>query len=413
MIIVDTALKKRQEEGNPVRVAVVGAGFIGKSVAHQIENYVTGMRIVALSNRTLSKAEQALRQAGISEIDTVESVTQLDESISKGRHAITDNSLLLCQAEGIDAIIEATSDIEFTAHLAVNAIENNKNIVLMNADTDATVGPILKVYANRAGVVISATDGDQPGSMMNLYRFVKSIGYKPVLIGNMKGLQDFYRTPETQKEFCAIHGLSPKMATSFADGTKISMENTLVANATGFKVGRRGMYGPKCDHVDEAKDLFSVDRLLEGGIVDYILGARPGPGVFVLGYDENPQRIPYMRYYKLGDGPLYVFYTPYHLASLEVPLTAARGVLFNDAAVAPIGGPVCDVMTAAITCYGMIENTSTCQKENLLLMGLSEGCCLKRNIPKDQPITNADVEIPEGRIIDKLRAEQDAHFQSS
>jgi predicted homoserine dehydrogenase-like protein len=172
--------------------------------------------------------------------------------------------------------------------------------------------------------------------MMNLYRFVKAIGYKPVLIGNMKGLQDFYRTPETQKNFASMHGLSPKMATSFADGTKISMENTLVANATGFGVGKRGMFGPKCSHVDEAKGLFSLDMLLKGGKVDYILGAQPGPGVFVLGYDDNPKRQPYMRYYKLGDGPLYVFYTPYHLASLEVPLTAARAVLFHDAAVAPL-----------------------------------------------------------------------------
>jgi predicted homoserine dehydrogenase-like protein len=427
MIIVDSALKKRQEEGNPFRVAVVGAGFIGKSVVHQIENYVTGMRLVALSNRTLSKAEQAMRLAGVREIDTVENVTQLEESIAKGRHAITDNAMLLCEADGIDVIIEATSDVEFTANLAVRAIENKKNIVLMNADCDATVGPILKVKADRAGVVISATDGDQPGSMMNLYRFVKSIGYKPVLIGNMKGFQDLYRTPDTQKEFAAMYGLSPRMATSFADGTKISMENTLVANATGFGVGKRGMYGPRCEHVDGAKNLFSVERLLEGGIVDYVLGAKPGPGVFVLGYDENPQRIPYMRYYKLGDGPLYVFYTPYHLASLEVPLTAARGVLFNDAAVTPLGGPVCDVMTAAkrdlkadevldgiggFTCYGMIENASTCRSENLLLMGLSEGCRLKRDIQKDQAITNADIEKPQGRLIDKLRAEQDAYFST-
>lgn len=428
MIIVDKALEKRHAEGNPVKVAVVGAGFIGSGVAHQIVNYMIGMRLVALCNRTLSKAEQALRKAGVHEITKVENAAQLKDSVSNGHYAITDNATLLCEEEGIDVIIEATSDLEFTAHLAANAIENRKNIVLMNADCDATIGPILKVRADRAGVTISATDGDQPGAMMNLYRFVKSIGYKPVLIGNMKGLQDFYRTPETQKEFAKIHGLSPKMATSFADGTKISMENTLVANATGFRVGKRGMFGPKCNHVDEAKNLFSLDRLMQGGIVDYILGAQPGPGVFVLGYDGNPQRIPYMRYYKLGDGPLYVFYTPYHLASLEVPLTAARVVLFNDAAVAPIGAAVCDVMTVAkrdlkageildgiggFTCYGMIENSSTVKSENLLLMGLSEGCRLKRDILRDQAITNADVKKPEGRLIDKLRAEQDAHFQSS
>ena len=426
MIIIDKALENRHKEGNPIRVALVGAGFMGRGITLQIEKYVRGMELVAISNRTITKARDAYQEAGVDVINTVKTVAQLEESISTSHRAITDNPDLLCQANGIDAIIEATSDLEFSAHVAIKAIENKKNLVLMNADCDATVGPILKVYADRAEVTISGTDGDQPGSMMNLYRFVKSIGYKPVLIGNMKGLQDFYRTPETQKNFAAIHGLSPQMATSFADGTKISMENTLVANATGFGVGKRGMFGPKCEHVDEAKNVFPLDRLLEGGIVDYILGAQPGPGVFVLGYDVNPKRIPYMRYYKLGDGPLYVFYTPYHLASLEVPLTAARGVLFNDAAVSPIGGPVCDVMTLAkrdlktgevldgiggFTCYGMIENSSTCRSENLLLMGLSEGCRLKREIPKDHAITNEDVEKAEGRLIDKLRAEQETHFR--
>jgi len=426
MIIVDKALENRYREGNPIKVALIGAGFIGHGIAHQIEKYVKGMELTVISNRTIAKAKHAFEESGVEKIEMVNTVTQLEEAISKGRRAITDNPDLPCQARGVEAIIEATSDVEFSAHVAMEAIRNKKNIVLMNADCDATVGPILKVYADQAGVIISATDGDQPGTMMNLYRFVNAIGYKPVLVGNMKGLQDFYRTPETQKAFAAMSGLSPRMATSFADGTKISMENTLVANATGFGVGKRGMFGPKCNHVDQAKDLFSVDMLLERGLVDYILGAQPGPGVFVLGYDKNPKRIPYMRYYKLGEGPLYVFYTPYHLASLEVPLTVARGVLFNDAAVSPIGGSVCDVITIAkrdlkagevldgiggFTCYGMIENSSTCKTENLLLMGLSEGCTLIRDIPKDGVITNADVEKPKGRLIDRLRAEQDAHFK--
>jgi predicted homoserine dehydrogenase-like protein len=429
MIILDTALAKREEEGRPIRVGLVGSGFIGYSVAFQIVNHVKGMRLVAIANRTLSKAEKAFRDSGVTEFARVESVTKLQNAIASNGHAITDDALLLCQAEGIDVIIEATTDMEFSAKVALNAINHGKHIVVMNADLDATVGPILKVYADRAGVIITATDGDQPGTMMNLYRWVRSIGYKPVLLGNIKGLQDFYRTPDTQKEFAERIGLSPKMATSFADGTKISMENTLVANATGFGVGTRGMYGPRCKSVNEARDLFPLERLLDerGGIVDYILGAEPGPGVFVLGYDENPIRKRYMSYYKLGDGPLYVFYTPYHLASWEVPLTAARAVLFQDAAVSPLGGPVCDVLTVAkkdlkagdvldgiggFTSYGMIDNAETCRQENLLLMGLSEGCRLKRDIPKDQAITKADVERPEGRLVDKLREEQEAFFNA-
>jgi len=430
MIILDTALQKRHEEGNPIRVGLVGAGFMGRSVALQIINHVPGMRLVAMANRTLSKAKNALIDAGVSAIDTVEKVEQLEDSFAKGHHAITEDPLIFCKAECIDVIIEATSDVEFTAHLAMNAINYKKHMVMMNADLDATVGPILKVYADRAGVVMSGTDGDQPGSMMNLFRWVKTIGFNPVLLGNIKGMQDFYRTPETQREFAAKLGYSSKLATSFADGTKISFENALVANATGFGVGTRGMYGPKCKHVNEAKDLFPLDKILKegGGIVDYILGAEPGPGVFVLGFNEDPKRKPYMSYYKLGDGPLYVFYTPYHLASWEVPLTAARAVLFQDAAVTPIAGPVCDVITLAkrdlkagevldgiggFTTYGTIENADVCQKENLLVVGLSEGCRLKHDLQKDQVITITDIEWPEGRLIDKLRAEQNAHFISS
>jgi predicted homoserine dehydrogenase-like protein len=185
------------------------------------------------------------------------------------------------------------------------------------------------------------------------------------------------------------------------------------------------MYGPRCAEVKEALTLFPIEELLNGGLVDYILGAEPGPGVFVLGYNEHPIKQQYLTYLKMGDGPLYVFYTPYHLCHLEVPLTAARAVLFQDAAVAPLGAPVCEVLTVAkrdlktgevldgiggFTCYGTIENADVCQVENLLPMGLSQGCRLKRDLAKDQAITYADVEIPDGRLSDKLRAEQQAYF---
>jgi predicted homoserine dehydrogenase-like protein len=383
------------------------------------------MRLVAISNRTLSRAERAYREAGVDSIKKVDTVSKLEASIARGHYAITDDAFLLCEAEGIDAIIEATGAVEFSAHVATRAIANHKHIILMNAELDATVGPILKVYADRAGVVITDADGDQPGVMMNLFRFVRTIGYEPVLVGNIKGLQDHYRTPETQKAFAAKHSITPQMATSFADGTKISMENAVVANATGYKVGKRGMYGPECSHVREAANLFPADQMLNGGLVDYILGAEPSPGVFVLGNNEHPNRQHYMKHFKMGDGPLYVFYTPYHLPHLEVPLTAARAVLFQDAAVTPLAGPVCDVITVAkrdleagevldgiggFTCYGMIDNSDVCKAENLLPMGLSEECRLIRDILKDEAITYADVELPTDRLCDKLRAEQDALF---
>src|SRR4030066_778228 len=411
MIIVDKALELRQKEGKPVRVAMTGAGYMGRGIALQIEQYVTGMSLVAIANRTLSPAGGACREAGAESIRHVKTVGQLEETIAQGGHAITDDVLMMCQAEGVDAVIEATGDVEWSAHVALAAINNRKHIILRNAELDATVGPILKVYADRAGVIFTTADGDQPGVMMNLLRFVKTIGYNPVLAGNIKRLQDYYRTPETQKGFAAQHNITPQMATSFADGTKISMENAVVANASGFKVGVRGMYGPRCNHVSEAVKLFPPDQMMNGGLVDYILGAEPGPGVFILGYNDHPVRQSYMRYFKMGEGPLYVFYTPYHLPPMEVPITVARAVLFGDATAAPLGRPVVDVLTLAkcdlragavldgiggFTCYGVAENSAVCRDQALLPMGLSEGCRLKRDVPKDQAITYEDVELPSG-----------------
>ncbi len=427
MIIVDSELERREQNGNPIRVAMVGAGYMGRGIALQIEQYITGMSLVAIANRTPSAAIKAYQDAGANPIESVENIDQLETAIAAGHPAVTDDAMLICEAEGVDVVIEATGDVEHSAHVAMKAIENQKHLVLMNAELDATVGPILKVDADRAGVVITNADGDQPGVMMNLYRFVKSIGYQPVLAGNIKGLQDYYRTPETQKGFASEHHITPQMATSFADGTKISMENAIVANATDFRVGQRGMYGPRCTHVNETVDLFPMDQLLNGGLVDYILGAEPGPGVFVLGYNTDPIRRDYMKYFKMGDGPLYAFYVPYHLPHLEVPLTAARAVLFKDAAVAPLGAPVCDVITVTkrdlkageildgiggFTCYGMIENSEICQSDNLLPMGLSEDCTIKRDISKDQVITYEDVNVPEGRLCVRLREEQNTYFSS-
>jgi len=425
MIIVDSALRKRHEQNDPVRVGLVGAGYMGRGIALQIVGSMPGMELVAISNRTLAKAEWAYEQAGLESYRRVETVAEMEETISRGRCAVTEDAMLLCEAGGIDVIIEATGEVEFGAGIALSAIENGKHLVLMNAELDALVGPLLKVYADRAGVVYTNTDGDQPGEVMNLFRFVQGIGCTPVLAGNIKGMLDPYRTPETQKGFAEANKQGVKMVTSFADGTKLSMEQAVIANATGFRVGRRGMYGPACSHATEATNLFPIDELMNGGLVDYILGAEPGPGVFVLAYDENPVRQQYMNYFKMGDGPLYAFYTPYHLPHIEAPLTAARAVLFGDAAIAPLGDPVCQVLTVAkrdlkagdvldgiggFTVYGVIDNASTVHAEGLLPMSLADGCTLRTDLPKDTAVRYADVVVPESRLCDALHAEQEERF---
>jgi len=429
MIIVDRALEKKHLEGNPVRVAMVGAGFMGRGIALQISTVVQGMELVAISNRHLDGAKRAYSEAGIEKVKVVNTVTQLEKTIERDQYAITENPMLLCQAEGIDAIIEVTGDVEFGAQVVLKAIENRKHIVTMNAELDGTVGPILKVYADKAGVVLTGSDGDQPGVIMNLYRFVKTIGVKPVLCGNIKGLHDPYRNPTTQEGFARKWGQKPHMVTSFADGTKISFEQAIVANATGMRVGKRGMYGPTVPSgtfIKEVVNCYPSEVLLEGaGIVDYVVGAEPGPGVFVLGTHDHPTQKHYLNLYKLGTGPLYCFYTPYHLCHFEVPNTVARAVLFNDATITPIGAPCVDVITTAkinlkegqvldgmgyYMTYGQCENSDIVNTHNLLPIGLAEGCRLKRDIPKDQVLTYDDVELPEGRLCDKLRAEQNDCF---
>jgi predicted homoserine dehydrogenase-like protein len=428
MIIVDTALEKREKEGRPIRVGIVGAGYMGRGIALQLLARPTGMRLAAISNRTLTKAEQALRNGGANDFKTVCSTAQLEQVVSRGEYAVTEDPLLLCDAANVDVVIDATSDIEYGAHVVVRALEHGKHVVLLNAVMDATIGPILKTYADRKNVVITYTDGDEPGVATNLFRFVKSIGYHPVAAGNLKGLLDPYRTPDTQRAFADRVQQSATMITSFADGTKLSMECTILANSTGLRVGRRGMYGPKCAHVKEALGLFPTEQLLNGGLVDFLIGAEPHTGVFVIGYNDNPINKGYMNFFKMGDGPFYVFYVPFHLPQVQVLNTIARAALFHDATATPLGKPVCEVLTVAkrdlksgevldgiggFTCYGVIDNSEVVQRESLLPMAISDGCRLKREIPKDQPITYADVTVPDGRMCDKLLSEQNQYFAGS
>jgi predicted homoserine dehydrogenase-like protein len=425
VILVDRELARREEAGRPVRVALVGAGAMGRAVALQIVTSVPGMRLAAIANRTLAKAELAYREAGVDEVASVSRVRELEDAIARGRAAVADDPLLLCRSDGIDVVLEATGDVELGARVAVEAITHGKHLVLMNAELDATLGPVLKVRAEQAGVVYTGVDGDEPGVAMNLLRFVRSIGLEPVLAGNVKGFYDPHRTPTTQAAFAEATGQSARMVTSFADGTKLSMEATLVANATGFGVGRRGMYGHRCEHVRDVVQYFDAEELRGRPLVDFVLGAEPGSGAFVVGYGNDARKAPQLRYFKLGDGPLYVFYRPFHLPHLEAPLTVARAALFGDAAVTPLAGPVCEVVTVAkrdlragetldgiggFDCYGAIENAELNSRDGLLPMGLSEGCRLVRDVRMDETIAYADVELPRGRLADALRAEQDAAF---
>lgn len=428
MIILDTALAAREAEGRPVRVAMCGAGFMARGITNQILHSTRGIRLVAIYNRTLQRAVDCYRYAD----ETIAPVTAntqaaLDAAIRDGRPAVTEDPMLLCRSASVDILIDVTGAVEFGAHVVLEAFRNRKHVILMNAELDATLGPILQVYARDAGVILSACDGDQPGVEINLYRFVKGLGLTPRVMGNIKGLQDPYRTPTTQKAFAEKWGQTPSMVTSFADGSKVSFEQAVVANATGMTVAKRGMLAyDHREHVDTLTRRYDIDMLRElGGIVEYVVGAQPGPGIFCLAEHTDPRQQHYLNLYKLGEGPLYSFYTPYHLCHFEVPNTIARVALFSDSTGSAIGGPYVEVCALAkrdlkagetlddyghYMTYGEAVSAAEMRRHRYLPEGLVEGCTLTRDLPKDSVLTFDDVALPANRLADRLYREQCERF---
>jgi len=428
MIILDTALRKRAEEGRPIRVAMIGAGFMARPTARRLVAEVPGIELVCIVNRHPETAADVLRAAGVDEPVRVETVEGLEAAMAAGTPAYTDDPHLPCAAGGIDVILEVTGAIDYGARVVLDAIANRKHVLLMNAELDGTIGPLLKVKADEAGVLYGNVDGDQPGVMMNLYRFVVGLGCTPKLISNIKGLQDPYRNPTTQQGFAERWGQKPHMVASFADGTKVNFEMAIVANNTGFTAAKRGLWQPVVPQdtpVEEIAEFFPVDEILAGdGYVDYCVGASPNPGVFILATNDDPVHQHYLELYKLGKGPLYCFYTPYHLCHFEVHNSIVRMVDFDDVPVVPIGGPVVEVITVAKTdipagtaidgfggylSFGEAENHPVARAEGLLPVALAEGCVARRDIPRDTAITFDDVIVPE-TLAGALFEEQNRHF---
>jgi predicted homoserine dehydrogenase-like protein len=429
MILVDSALEQRATEGRPIRVAMIGAGFMAKGLSNQIVNSIKGMRLVGVYNRHLDKAIACYQYVN-SDFNPVVATSQraLDEALEAGKPVVTEDAMLLARSPHVDILVETTGSVEFGAHVVFEAFAHGKDVVLLNAEIDATIGPILQTYAAKHNVIMSACEGDEPGVQINLYRWVKGLGLIPRVMGNIKGLQDPYRTPTTQKGFAEKWGQNPSMVTSFADGSKISFEQSIVANATGFVVQSRGMSRGKeyRDDVMTIGKMYDINELRRvGGVVDYVVGT-PLTKVYCLAEHPDPKQQHYLNLYKMGEGPLYSFFIPYHLVHFEVPNAIARAVIFRDSVAKPLGGPVVEVCAVAkrdlqtgevlddygcYMTYGEAANVDEMSSRRYLPEGLVEGCRLKRSVAKDTVITYDDVELPKDRLADRLRAEQYKHFR--
>jgi predicted homoserine dehydrogenase-like protein len=420
-MIVDTVLRNREAEEHPILVGMVGAGATGRAIALQLATPAQGIRLAAIANRTPQNGERAFREAGFARWQRVASRGEAETAIGRGIPFLTDDPSVLTACGGIDIIVEVTGTVEHAARVVLDAFTHGKHVVLVNAELDSLVGPILKIKADKAGVVLTHTDGDEPGVAMTLLRYLRSLGLRPVAAGNIKGMVDHYRNPDTQRSFAEKYDQDVKKVTSFADATKLSMEATVLANATGFRAGQRGMYGPACSYVREMANLLPADQLLNTGLVDYALGAAPHTGAFVIVHEESPLKKAQLAYYKLGDGPFYVFYTPFHLPHIQIASTIGRAVVHHDATVAPIGAPVCEVVAVAkrdlkagerldgvggFCTYGLIDNRTTARALDALPIGLSEGCVLRRDVKRDDVLSFSDVELPAARMIDRLWRDQ-------
>lgn len=421
-MVIDAHLKQREAEGRPIQVGMIGAGEMAIGLANQIERYTPGMRLAAIYNRTLSKAGRAYETGGVEDFVEASSEYTIDDGIRECKGVITDNAELLIAAEGIDVLVEMTGTLHLSFDLILKAFAAGKHVVSFNAELDGTVGPYLQRMARQAGVRYTLGDGDQPGVTLNLYRHVKMMGFDPLVLGNIKGMLDHYRNPETQKGFAEANGLSVNMVTSFADGTKVSLEQAAIANATGFRVAKRGMLAIEYEgHVDDLTQRYDIDDLkTNGGIVEMVIGGQPGPGVFVFAATEDPVSQRFLTYGKLGKGPLYSFYIPYHLLFFELPFSIARLVDFSDGTLDCLDRFSVEVVATAkrdlkagdvvdeiggFDFYGECDNREAVLAGGYIPVGLVEGKRLLKDIAKDQPIAWSDVEAVEPSSLEKAYRE--------
>src|SRR5258706_7640843 len=263
MIMVDTALRAREEKGTPIRVGVIGAGFMAQGLANQIVNSVPGMRLGAIYSRKPARGLGIFEYAGCTGTIVANDQDAFDAALRAGKPVVTEDAFLLARSEQLDVLVDVTGSVEFGANVFMEAFQHKKDVVLMNAELDATIGPIMQVYAKKHGVIMSACDGDEPGVQMNLCRWVRGLGLTPRVIGNIKGLQDPYRNPTTQKGFAEKGGQNPAMVTSFADGSKISFEQAIRANATGFVVRSLGM----SRGLGYKEDVLTIGRLSDVDVI--------------------------------------------------------------------------------------------------------------------------------------------------
>jgi predicted homoserine dehydrogenase-like protein len=421
-------LGRLQEEGRHITLGVTGAGWMGSGFVRAVAR-VPGMRVGVLADPDVERARQALLDTGVDPAGVVEagSPRQAEHALGAGRRVVTTDPTLAAGLEQVDLVTDVTPSPASGAATALAGIRGGKNVVLVNIEADVAVGRALAREARRAGVLYSVSSGDEPGCLMELWDFVNSLGYEPVVIGKGKNnpLQPL-ANPDTVAGAARRAGKDPCQVASYVDGTKTMFEMCCAANATGCLPMKRGMIGPEAD-LSTVSKVFAL--AVDGGIatapysVDFVQGSAMAGGVFATVRVQDRRIREDLAYLKVGDGPYVTFFRPYHLWFLEAPLSLARAQLYGQATLVPLDEPVAEVMAAAkksvqagelldgfggYCFHGVIDRAGEARRLNALPAALAPGARLRSTVWKGKIITWDDVELDEDSDLVRLRREQDA-----
>lgn len=429
MYEIDAKLAKLEELGTPIQVALVGAGQMGTDIVSQVQCMV-GMEIAVVVDLKSEIAAHAYKLSGYKgEIVETDDKETAYKAMAEGKKVATTNYEIATSAPIVQVVIDATGSPEMGARISLECINNKKHIVMMNVECDVTVGPILRQMAENAGVVYSLTAGDEPGSIVEVYRFAKALGFKVVAAGKGKNNPlDIYATPAEWEERAREREMSAKMLVEFVDGSKTMIEMAAVSNATGLVPDLRGMHGPKCNVKDLAKIYSRKDQggiLDKEGVVDFAIGDI-NPGVFVIVTTDQKRIIDGLVQRDMGTGPNYLLYRPYHLCSIETPITAAQEVIYGESTAHPMKKLTSEVITIAKKdlkageildaigeyCYrASIELADIARDGNMLPVGLAKGAVLKCDVKRDNVITYDMVTLNDKSVLLQLRRIQDQMYK--
>ena len=394
---------------SPTKIGIVGIGSIGRGMVLQ-SSLTPGIECSAIADINLSRAIEVASQFNYN-YKVVNNLSGMNEAIRKGQLAVCEDGNLIASSEQINVFIESTSSIIGGGLFGDKALDHNQHLIMMNYEADLMYGSYLMTKARRKNLVYTVCDGDQPAVIKRIIEEVEFMGFKTVMAGNMKGFLNRYVTPLSIKEEAEKRDLDPKMCASYSDGSKLCIEMAVMANGIGGYTVTPGMLGPKMSNIHEIFDHYDFHKIWNGEdpMVDYVLGAKPSGGVFVIGYTDHPYQKSTLSWLPpdMGPGPFYLFYRPYHLCHFEFAATVAEVVLNNRAVLKPDHGFKTNVYAYAkkdlkkgemldglggYGCYGLIENCSENKLKAGLPICLAENVLLKRDIPRDGKIFLEDID---------------------